>query len=92
MSEKDDRTIRGMRVCSFEEIPVWRRRGLSKQYWTSILDALLDNWVHIGDLKQQTGYAIDTIRTKARNFGYYTAISEDKNWLYIRKKEEKEKL
>lgn len=80
-----EKTIRGMRICELDEIPVRKRKGLSKEYWTGLFNALKDKWVHVGDLKIQTGYALTTIRIKARKFGFYTVISRDKNWLYIKK-------
>jgi len=84
----EEKTIRGMRVCEYEAIPYQqrgRRKGYPIKYWESLFDSLKDHWVNIGDIKKQTTYAINGIRTKARKCGYHTAVSKDKNWLYIKK-------
>ena len=84
----EEQTIRGIRVCEYEAMPHekrGRKKGWPKEYWISLFESLKDHWVNVGDIKKQTTYALNGIRTKARQNGYHTFVSIDKNWLYIKK-------
>jgi len=85
---QEEKTIRGIRVCEYEEIPSLsrgRRRGFTKEYWDNLFESLKNHWVNVGDIKKQTTYAIMGIRRKAKELGYITFFSKDKNWIYIKK-------